>query len=86
MRFRSTIEIKKYLAQNPDVKCDLSVTHASRPKGFKEISTNQDQGITIARSIFQMYQQTSSFVIYFLPLFQNFVIEKDLGVLWCQTK
>ena len=31
-KFRSNVEIKKYLDNNPDVKCDLNVTNVQVPK------------------------------------------------------
>ena len=31
-KFRSNVEIRKYLERNPEVECDLNVTNISRPK------------------------------------------------------
>jgi stress-induced morphogen len=34
-KFRSNIQIKKYLEKNPDVPCDLEVTNTCKPKGLR---------------------------------------------------
>ena len=44
-RFRSSIEVQKYLKSNPNIKCDLEVTNTNRPKEFlaRETLTNVDK-------------------------------------------
>ena len=37
-RLRSTVEVNKYLAQNPDVECDRDVTNCNRPS---DLSTSR---------------------------------------------
>ena len=37
-KFRSNVEIKKFLEKNPSVKCDLEVTNTSRVKDMEKIS------------------------------------------------
>ena len=37
-RFRSTVEITKYVENNPNVECDLEVTNTFRPENFQKSS------------------------------------------------
>ena len=39
-RFRSTVEVDKYLDKNPDVKCDRNVTNTLRPVDLQSSGNN----------------------------------------------
>ena len=39
-RFRSTVEVNKYLDKNPDVKCDRNVTNTHRPVDLQSSANN----------------------------------------------
>ena len=39
-RFRSTVEVNKYLDKNPDVKCDRNVTNTHRPIDLQSSANN----------------------------------------------
>ena len=45
-KFRSNIQIKKYLEKNPDVPCDLEVTNTCKPKGFRTPSKEKPKTVT----------------------------------------
>ena len=43
-RFRSTVEITKYVENNPNVECDLEVTNTFRPENFQKSSSPMKRG------------------------------------------
>ena len=45
-KFRSNIQIKKYLEKNPDVPCDLEVTNTCKPKGLRTPSKEKLKTVT----------------------------------------
>ena len=63
-RLRSTVEVNKYLAQNPDVECDRDVTNCNRPS---DLSTSRGPSTSSS------HRPTSSDLMVPVNSQQNFV-------------
>ena len=66
--FRSTPEIKRYLEENPEVKCDLEVTNTFYPCDMKRFKPSQRHGkISHSENKFANNSLSQSVLSHFIP-------------------